>query len=67
MISSVHLNRMFGIEALNDCQDCRVNVERQPYSLFVGVDFNKYQSFEIPYIYFNEVFYFGELLMASLA
>lgn len=56
--SSVHLNRMFGVEALDGCQDCRVDIDNKPYSLFVGVDFNKYQSFKISYIDFNEVFSF---------
>lgn len=56
--SSVHLNRMFGIGELNDCLGCRVNIDSQPYSFVVGVDFNKYQSFKISYIDFNEVFSF---------
>lgn len=56
--NSVHLNHMFGVEALDGCQDCWEDIDNQPYSLFVGIDFNKYQSFKASYIDFNEVFSF---------
>ncbi len=56
--SSVQLNRMFGSGELDDCQNCRLDIDTRPYSLVVGVDFNRYQSFKISYVDFDEVFSF---------